>query len=514
MRKIFLIVVLSTALFSIVKAQGTSSGSDLYKGWSAYLNLGLTQPYTDLNRFQYFATWKQKNENRPGFTLGVRKMFSSVVGLQADISAGQILGDFRSKGLTGSLVSSNGNAEYAMYTQEVAQALWGTNKPKESVYFKTPYWQGAISAYIDLNNLGVSLFNARKGMLVKRRLAFYSYVGLGVISFDSKIYSLTTDSAYHKYLAGVSGKSMEAVVPVAIGAKYKINNKWNIGLEYKLNNVMSDKLDAFVNNSTGIYLRQGNYDKYGFASVALTYNFVGSNPSAENIEWVNPLTDKADQKVPTAAEILADADGDGVADLLDKEANTPAGCRVDGSGRALDTDGDGVIDCKDRERLSPAGYPVDANGVAQIPDTDGDGVLDNVDWEINSPAGCKVDTHGVCPKEDNKPVWGGAYNLPTVYFDEDKSLLKKDYYIELQRTALLLFANPTMKLDIVGNTDKHHTDDYNDKLGMRRAKNVADILIKQFSVPSDRINIKSNGKHILKSPNDGLNRRVDIIPAQ
>ena len=313
MRKIFLIVVLSTALFSIVKAQGTSSGSDLYKGWSAYLNLGLTQPYTDLNRFQYFATWKQKNENRPGFTLGVRKMFSSVVGLQADISAGQILGDFRSKGLTGSLVSSNGNAEYAMYTQEVAQALWGTNKPKESVYFKTPYWQGAISAYIDLNNLGVSLFNARKGMLVKRRLAFYSYVGLGVISFDSKIYSLTTDSAYHKYLAGVSGKSMEAVVPVAIGAKYKINNKWNIGLEYKLNNVMSDKLDAFVNNSTGIYLRQGNYDKYGFASVALTYNFVGSNPSAENIEWVNPLTDKADQKVPTAAEILADAVTFGVA---------------------------------------------------------------------------------------------------------------------------------------------------------------------------------------------------------
>jgi hypothetical protein len=33
-------------------------------------------------------------------------------------------------------------------------------------------------------------------------------------------------------------------------------------------------------------------------------------------------------------------------------------------------------------------------------------------------------------------------------------------------------------------------------------------------VPADRLNIKSNGKHMLKSPNNELNRRVDIIPAQ
>ena len=170
---------------------------------------------------------------------------------------------------------------------------------------------------------------------------------------------------------------------------------------------------------------------------------------------------------------------------------------------SLDTDADGLSDEEETSLKTNV----------KMPDTDGDGVLDNVDWEINSPAGCKVDVHGVCPKEE-KPVWGGAYNLPTVYFDLDKSIVKKDYMIELQRTALLMYANPTMKLDIVGNTDKHHSDDYNDKLGMRRAKAVADILIQRFNVPADRINVKSNGKHILKSPNDELNRRVDIIPAQ
>ncbi len=511
-----ILIALSFALFGMANAQTNNAasnsqtgGSDLYKGWSASLNLGVTQPYTDLNEFQYRKTFKNKNENRPAFQLGVKKMFSSVLGLQADIAAGSILGDMRPTNK-----SADGHTEDTYYTDMLSSIFGANNIKKGGIYFKTNFYQVSTSLYFDLNNLGVTLFNVRKGFLVKRRVALYSYVGIGVIHFNSQIRTLKNDSAFTTYGAGVSGKALESVVPIGVGVKYKINNKINLGVEYRLNNVMSDKLDAFVYNGTSTWLRQGINDKYGYASVGITYNFVGSNPAAENIEWSNPLTDRVEAKPLTMAEIFADADGDGVADALDKEPNTPAGCRVDGSGRALDTDGDGVIDCKDKEKLSPAGYPVDKDGVAQIPDTDGDGVPDNIDWEINSPAGCKVDAHGVCPKEDTKPVWGGAYNLPTIYFDTDKSNVKQDYMIELQRTALTLFANPTMKLDIVGNTDKHHSDDYNDKLGMRRAKTVADILIQRFNVSADRINVKSNGKHILKSPNDELNRRVDVIPAQ
>jgi outer membrane protein OmpA-like peptidoglycan-associated protein len=47
--------------------------------------------------------------------------------------------------------------------------------------------------------------------------------------------------------------------------------------------------------------------------------------------------------------------------------------------------------------------------------------------------------------------------------------------------------------------------------GMRRAKAVADILIKRFGISADRINIKSNGKRSIRFQNsDELNRRVDI----
>ena len=84
-----------TSINSFAQNKPTTGGSDLYKGWSAQLNLGVTQPYTDLNEYQYFKTFKSKNENRPAISIGARKMFSSVMGLQSDVAFGSILGNAR-----------------------------------------------------------------------------------------------------------------------------------------------------------------------------------------------------------------------------------------------------------------------------------------------------------------------------------------------------------------------------------------------------------------------------------
>jgi hypothetical protein len=66
----------------------------------------------------------------------------------------------------------------------------------------------------------------------------------------------------------------------------------------------------------------------------------------------------------TRTVILTDADHDGIADQLDNESNTPAGCPVDTHGVQLDTDGDGIADCKDKEKLSRADcFPADSNGI-------------------------------------------------------------------------------------------------------------------------------------------------------
>ncbi len=496
--------------------------TDSYTGWSGVLKFGVTQPYTDINMYPYFKALKNKNENQPYLSIGGQKMVSNIIGFQGFLNVGKIQGSLRLK--RNPLVSENGAYLNSLGT---ANGTLGWYARNEGIYFKTNVIGADAHIYFNLSNLGYSLLSASKG-IYKKRLSFYGYTGVGFISFKSTIYSIKTDKALpsNKNMAGITGKNntIETEVPVAVGLKYKLNSKINLGLEYCLHNVLSDKLDAYVNHSpsanafTGVWLRQGNYDKYGAFQATLTYNILGQNPTAENIEWSNPFDSKIiNQKSITAEDLLKDADGDGVADLLDKENNTPAGCRVDGSGRAMDTDGDGVIDCKDRERLSPAGYPVDQNGVAQIPDSDGDGILDNMDWEIHSPVGCKVDGHGVCPAPaPAAPVVASNanVNLPSVYFDSDNNIVKKEYMVELQKVALAMFANPSMKITVTGNTDKHHSDDYNDKLGMRRAKAVADILIKRFAVPADRINVKSNGKRALNTLSDELNRRVDISLAQ
>lgn len=488
--------------------------NDAYTGWSAIVKLGITQPYTDINMYQYYKVWSHKNENQPMLTVGAQKMVSNVIGFQGLLSYGTLQGTLRP-------LSTNANTEQKLYFQSLGSV--GTAAAKSGVYFRTNILALNANLYFNWSNLGYSLLSANKSVY-DRKYTFYSTLGFGMTAFNSTIYSSKTGEALasNKYMSGITnkdGKTYETNIPMSTGFKYKVNNKISVGAEYTLNNVLSDKLDAYVNaapvngstTGTGLWLRNGAYDKFGVFAVTMNYNILGSNAKAQNIEWTNPYDNKIiNEKLISQADLAADADADGVSDLLDKEPNTPAGCRVDGTGRAMDTDGDGVVDCRDRERLSPAGYPVDQYGVAQIPDSDGDGIADNLDWEVHSAVGCKVDQHGVCPPPP-APAVVAPITFESIYFKTNNNVIDKEYMPTIQHIAMTLLANPKMNVTIAGNTDKHHSDDYNDKLGMRRAKAVADILIKRFGISSDRINIKSNGKRSIRFQNsDELNRRVDI----
>ena len=92
----------------------------------------------------------------------------------------------------------------------------------------------------------------------------------------------------------------------------------------------------------------------------------------------------------------ADTDGDGIYDVIDQCANTPAGTVVDWSGcpEAADTDGDGVIDDDDDCPDSTADAEVDADGCEIVYDTDGDGVPDGSDACPGTLSGIEVDAFG------------------------------------------------------------------------------------------------------------------------
>ncbi len=92
---------------------------------------------------------------------------------------------------------------------------------------------------------------------------------------------------------------------------------------------------------------------------------------------------------------MTDADGDGVADALDRCPGTPPGVTVDVTGCPLDTDGDGVYDYLDQCPGTPAGIVVTRTGCPV--DTDRDGVADHLDRCPDTPAGTAVDAEG-CPR--------------------------------------------------------------------------------------------------------------------
>jgi len=98
-----------------------------------------------------------------------------------------------------------------------------------------------------------------------------------------------------------------------------------------------------------------------------------------------------------------DTDGDGVPDVNDSCANTPAGTEVGTDGCPVqapviqDDDGDGVANADDTCADTPSGEVADTTGCSpRQRDTDGDGVTDDLDACANTPSTVTIDANG-CP---------------------------------------------------------------------------------------------------------------------
>jgi hypothetical protein len=135
-------------------------------------------------------------------------------------------------------------------------------------------------------------------------------------------------------------------------------------------------------------------------------------------------------------------------------------------------------------------------------DSDGDGVPDPQDLCSNTPLGAQVDQRG---------CWVVAY---ANFFDFDKAIVKSQYLPHLANAAEVLKNNPGLKLDIQGHTDYIGTEEYNSKLGLRRAEAVKSVLVGN-GVSADRLSIASFGESQPIADNRSahgrsLNRRVEI----
>lgn len=67
--------------------------------------------------------------------------------------------------------------------------------------------------------------------------------------------------------------------------------------------------------------------------------------------------------------------------------------------------------------------------------------------------------------------------IPTIYFDLGKNMLRSVHRTELERTAIMLKRMPNLMLYIEGHADQRGNEEYNRKLSERRAKAVMEYLI-------------------------------------
>ena len=70
-------------------------------------------------------------------------------------------------------------------------------------------------------------------------------------------------------------------------------------------------------------------------------------------------------------------------------------------------------------------------------------------------------------------------DIPIIYFDFDKSNIRPDAEVELQKVIAVLNKYPTMKIDVRSHTDSRATTQYNDALSKRRNKSTIDYIVKK-----------------------------------
>jgi OmpA-OmpF porin, OOP family len=109
---------------------------------------------------------------------------------------------------------------------------------------------------------------------------------------------------------------------------------------------------------------------------------------------------------------------------------------------------------------------------------------------------------------------GVTVRLKNIYFDFDKTTLKRESYIELNKVVEFLKQNGSVEIEIAGHTDNKGSDEYNENLSQGRSQSVVDYLISQ-GIKSSRLSAHGYGESKPIDTNDtdegrANNRRVEF----
>jgi len=235
------------------------------------------------------------------------------------------------------------------------------------------------------------------------------------------------------------GNSRRDILPVGSAGDDKNEMmSLGVGVKYKVTDAFAVHADV-----RGFHSFDNEDTDYG-ASLGVSYLF-GTKAVEKKVE------------APVAKEAPGDKDGDGVMDNDDQCPDTPATVSVDSVGCPLDTDRDGVPDHRDKCPGTPEGAKVDEEGCA---------------LKLKEAVSRTLD----------------------IKFDTGKSIVKSDYYPNIQEIAQFMREYPDTNTLIEGHTDDVGKDASNQRLSEQRANAVREVLVSRFGVSSMRLRATGYGE--------------------
>jgi len=142
----------------------------------------------------------------------------------------------------------------------------------------------------------------------------------------------------------------------------------------------------------------------------------------------------------------------------------------------------------------------------------------SADGYLNSYDSVQVKNTEITPVVKNiilTPIEVGlTVRLKNIYFDFDKTTLKSESFVELNKVVDFLKRNGNVAIEIAGHTDSKGSDTYNLNLSQGRSQSVVDYLISQ-GIDSSRLNAQGYGESKPIDTNDSEagranNRRVEF----
>lgn len=113
----------------------------------------------------------------------------------------------------------------------------------------------------------------------------------------------------------------------------------------------------------------------------------------------------------------------------------------------------------------------------------------------------KINTNDLFLSKKQIPLEEGTdlakvLNISKIYFDLDKSNIRPDAEVQLQKIVEVLKQYPNMEIDIRSHTDSRQTHKYNESLSDRRAKSTLEYLVKN-GISRNRLTAKGYGENQL-----------------